>query len=90
MKEAAKLLCEDQADEMVEDAAVFVLRMFLDQDIVMLKHLTQLRQMFGAVTSVTANKICEVGFSRDVGYFVVGSLLATSRIYKTNKPRFSK
>lgn len=60
LKEAAKLLGEEQSEEMVEDAAVLVLRMFLDHDIVMLKHLTQLRQLFGTVTSVTANKICQV------------------------------
>ncbi|CAG4955228.1 unnamed protein product [Parnassius apollo] len=60
LKEACKLLTGDQPDEIVEDAAVLALRMFLDQDIVMLKHLSQLRQMFGTVLSSTANKICEV------------------------------
>ncbi|CAH2054677.1 unnamed protein product, partial [Iphiclides podalirius] len=60
LKESCKVLTGDQPDEMVEDAAVLTLRMFLDQDIVMLKHLSQLRQTFGTVLSSTANKICEV------------------------------
>lgn len=60
LKEACKLLTGDQSDEIIEDAAVLTLRMFLDQDIVMLKHMSQLRQTFGTVLSATANKICEV------------------------------
>ncbi|XP_061729195.1 activating signal cointegrator 1 complex subunit 3 isoform X1 [Cydia pomonella] len=60
LKEACKLLTGDQPDDVIEDAAVLTLRMFLDQDIVMLKHLTQLRQTFGTVISSTANKICEI------------------------------
>ncbi|KAJ0172310.1 hypothetical protein K1T71_012283 [Dendrolimus kikuchii] len=60
LKEAAKLLTGDQPDEVIEDATVLTLRMFIDQDIVMLKHLSQLRQMFGTVQSSTANKICEI------------------------------
>ncbi|XP_073959709.1 activating signal cointegrator 1 complex subunit obelus [Choristoneura fumiferana] len=60
LKESCKLLTGDQPDEVIEDAAVLSLRMFLDQDIVMLKHLTSLRQTFGSVTSSTANKICEI------------------------------
>ncbi|KAG6462956.1 hypothetical protein O3G_MSEX013556 [Manduca sexta] len=60
LKEACKLLTGDQSDEIIEDAAVLTLRMFIDQDIVMLKHLSQLRQMFGNVMSTTANKICGV------------------------------
>ncbi|CAG9112769.1 unnamed protein product [Plutella xylostella] len=60
LKVAAKILAGDQPDDVIEDAAVLSLRMFLDQDIVMLKHLSQLRQTFGTVTNVTANKICEI------------------------------
>ncbi|KAH9644006.1 hypothetical protein HF086_004267 [Spodoptera exigua] len=60
LKEACKLLTGDQSDEIIEDAAVLTLRMFLDQDIVMLKHMSQLRQTFGTVLSATANKICEI------------------------------
>ncbi|KAJ8709095.1 hypothetical protein PYW07_008921 [Mythimna separata] len=60
LKDACKLLTGDQPDEIIEDATVLSLRLFLDQDIVMLKHLSQLRQTFGTVTSATANKICEI------------------------------
>ncbi|XP_041983109.1 activating signal cointegrator 1 complex subunit 3 isoform X1 [Aricia agestis] len=60
LKEACKLLTGDATDDVINDAAVLTLRMFLDQDIVMLKHLSQLRQTFGTVLSTTANKICEI------------------------------
>ncbi|XP_038207200.1 activating signal cointegrator 1 complex subunit 3 [Zerene cesonia] len=60
LKEACKQMTGDTSDEIIEDAAVMTLRMFLDQDIVMLKHLSQLRQTFGSVQSSTANKICEI------------------------------
>ncbi|KAL4717222.1 hypothetical protein ACJJTC_017109 [Scirpophaga incertulas] len=60
LKVSCKELTGDQPDEIVDDAVVMVLRMFLDQDIVMLKHLNQLRQTFGSVTSVVANKICQI------------------------------
>lgn len=60
LKDACKLLTGDVTNDIIEDAAVFTLRMFLDQELVMLKHLSQLRQMFGTVLSSTANKICEV------------------------------
>lgn len=60
LKDACKLLTGDQPDDIIEDAAVLTLRMFLDQDIVMLKHLSQLRQTFGSAASTTVNKICEI------------------------------
>lgn len=60
LKTASKLLTGDQPDDIIEDAAVLTLRMFLDQDIVMLKNLSQLRQTFGTVVAATANKICQV------------------------------
>lgn len=60
LKTSSKTLTGDQSDEVIDDAAVLCLRMFLDQDIVMLKHLAQLRQMFGTVQSSTVNTICEV------------------------------
>lgn len=60
LKLACKSLTGDTTNDIIEDAAVLTLRMFLDQDMVMLKHLSQLRQMFGNVLSSTANKICEV------------------------------
>nr|XP_026497272.1 activating signal cointegrator 1 complex subunit 3 isoform X1 [Vanessa tameamea]XP_026497273.1 activating signal cointegrator 1 complex subunit 3 isoform X1 [Vanessa tameamea]XP_026497274.1 activating signal cointegrator 1 complex subunit 3 isoform X2 [Vanessa tameamea] len=60
LKEACKALAVDASNDMIEDATVFTLRMFLDQDMVMLKHLSQLRQMFGNVLSSSANKICEI------------------------------
>ncbi|CAF4841730.1 unnamed protein product [Pieris macdunnoughi] len=60
LKVECKQLTGDQSDNVVEDAAVLSLRMFLDQDIVMLKHLSQLRQTFGNVLTATANRICKL------------------------------
>ncbi|XP_053615369.1 activating signal cointegrator 1 complex subunit 3 [Plodia interpunctella] len=60
LKEACLQLSSDMSDEMADDAAVMVLRMFIDYDIVMLKHLNELRQTFGTVTMNTANKICQI------------------------------
>ncbi|GBP16146.1 hypothetical protein EVAR_9864_1 [Eumeta japonica] len=61
LKETCQTLVgEGYTEQMLNDAAIYTLRMFLDQDIVMLKDLSKLRQMFGSVTSATANKICEI------------------------------
>lgn len=43
--------------EIVDDATIYFLKMFLDSEIVMVKDLTQIRQMFGEVTSNSVNKI---------------------------------
>ncbi|KAJ2954701.1 hypothetical protein O0L34_g3002 [Tuta absoluta] len=60
LKDACKLLVPDHADDVTEEAAVMALRMFLDQQVVMVKHLSLLRQTFGEVTTATANKICTI------------------------------
>lgn len=60
LKESCKSLTGEQSDEVIEDAAILCLRMFVDQDIVMLKHLSQLRQLFGMVQSTTVNNIFDV------------------------------
>ncbi|XP_059051963.1 activating signal cointegrator 1 complex subunit 3 [Achroia grisella] len=60
LKDSCKQLSSDQSDEMSDDATIMTLRMFMDHDIVMLKHLNLLRQTFGTVTNATANKICEI------------------------------
>ncbi|VVC95095.1 unnamed protein product [Leptidea sinapis] len=63
LKEACKLLAGGESDDLAEDAAVMTLRMFMDHDIVMLKHLSQLRQTFGNVQSSTVNTICQIVMS---------------------------
>ncbi|KAI5644855.1 sec63 brl domain-containing protein [Phthorimaea operculella] len=60
LKDACKLLVPDHADDVTEEAAVMTLRMLLDQQVVMVKDLSRLRQTFGEVTSATANKICTI------------------------------
>lgn len=60
-KESCRLLTGmESVNEILEDAAVLCLQLFLDEDIVMLKHLARLRQTFGYVTADTANKLCQV------------------------------
>ncbi|XP_077300347.1 activating signal cointegrator 1 complex subunit obelus [Arctopsyche grandis] len=55
-----ELVGSEQPQEIVDDASVFLLRLFFNEHIVMLKHLSEMKQMFGKVTSAAANKICEI------------------------------
>lgn len=49
----------DQSKEIVDEAAAFLLHLFLNERIVTQKHLTVLRQTFGFVTPGLAEKACE-------------------------------
>lgn len=44
----------------IDDAAIYLMRFFLNVTIVMVRHMTELKRMFGAITSQTANQICSV------------------------------
>lgn len=55
-----ELVGPEQPQDIVDDASVFLLRLFLNEKMVLLKHLSEMKQMFGKVTPATANKICEV------------------------------
>lgn len=46
--------------EIVDDAAMFLFHLFLEEPQVLNKHKTQLRIMFGAVTPALSEKICIV------------------------------
>lgn len=65
MLQSLKELCQtltgaDQKDELAEDAALMCLRMFLDVNMFLVKHVSELKQTFGNVTPVTANKIFKI------------------------------
>lgn len=50
----------EQSKETVDEAAVFLLRLFLCENLVSRKHLLMLKQMFGSVSSNLASKVCQV------------------------------
>jgi hypothetical protein len=54
------LIGGEQSKETVDEAAVFLLRLFLCESLVSWKHLLMLKQMFGSVSSNLAAKVCEV------------------------------
>lgn len=53
-------LSEHHPTELVDDAVVLCLRMFMKEDKVLLKHMLNIRSMFGTVSENTVIKICEV------------------------------
>lgn len=50
----------DENTGIIDDAAIFLLQFFLNVNIVMVRHLTELKKVFGTITSQTANRICSV------------------------------
>jgi hypothetical protein len=50
----------EQNKETVDEAALFLLRLFLCESLVSQKHLLMLKQMFGSVSSNLAGKVCQV------------------------------
>lgn len=57
---ARNLIGSDESGEIVDDSAIYLLRLFLNVNIVMVKHLTELKKIFGNITSQSANKICSL------------------------------
>ncbi|XP_021913277.1 activating signal cointegrator 1 complex subunit 3 isoform X2 [Zootermopsis nevadensis] len=55
---AVDLTGGEQSKETVDEAAVFLLRLFLCESLVSQKHLLMLKQMFGSVSSNLAAKVC--------------------------------
>ena len=49
--------------ELVDELSIFLLRLFLYQKIVVLKHVTQMKTYFGDVTHKQATKVCNVSHS---------------------------
>jgi hypothetical protein len=50
----------EQSKETVDEAAVFLLRLFLCENLLLQKHLLMLKQMFGSVSSNFACKVYQV------------------------------
>lgn len=48
----------DENPQLLDDSSMFLLRFFLDVSFVMIRHINELKKMFGCVTSSMANKIC--------------------------------
>ncbi|XP_046669966.1 uncharacterized protein LOC124360406 [Homalodisca vitripennis] len=57
---AQELSGDDQTSHVVDDAAMFLLNVFLDEPHVLNVHKAQLKLMFGTVTPALADKICSV------------------------------
>uniref|UniRef100_A0A336MI52 CSON001544 protein n=1 Tax=Culicoides sonorensis TaxID=179676 RepID=A0A336MI52_CULSO len=55
-----ELIGSEESPEVIDDAAVFLVRLFLDQKLVLLKHLTEMKKIFGPFSNQLANKICKV------------------------------
>lgn len=51
---------DDESAAVIDDSAIFLFRFFLDVSIVMVRHLSELKVIFGSITSQRANKICSV------------------------------
>ncbi|XP_055382886.1 activating signal cointegrator 1 complex subunit 3 [Condylostylus longicornis] len=55
-----EMIGNDESSEVINDAAVFILTLFLDVKIVMNKHINILKNMFGTILPQLANKMCSV------------------------------
>lgn len=55
-----EIVGSEEATEVIDDAAVFLMRLFLDQKLVLLKHLSEMKKIFGPFSNQLANKICKV------------------------------
>uniref|UniRef100_A0A182M3Z2 Activating signal cointegrator 1 complex subunit 3 n=1 Tax=Anopheles culicifacies TaxID=139723 RepID=A0A182M3Z2_9DIPT len=53
-----EMVGSEENAELVDEAAILVLRLFLDQKVVMMKHLSKLKKMFGQVPNALINKMC--------------------------------
>lgn len=51
---------DDENFAVLDDSCIFLFRFFLDVNIVMVRHLSELKVIFGRITSQQANKICSV------------------------------
>lgn len=54
------LIGDDESPAVIDDSTIFLLRFFLNVNIVMVRHLSELKVIFGKITSQHANKICSV------------------------------
>ncbi|XP_041762573.1 activating signal cointegrator 1 complex subunit 3 [Anopheles merus] len=57
-----EMVGSEENAELVDEAAILVLRLFLDQKVVMMKHSSKLKKMFGQVPNALINKMCTLVF----------------------------
>lgn len=57
-----EIVGSEESSEVIDDAAVFLMRLFLDQKLVLLKHLSEMKKIFGPFSNQLANQICKVTF----------------------------
>lgn len=55
--------------ELLDELSIFLLRLFLYQKVVMLKHVTQMKTFFGDVTHKQATKVCNVSTFNYTSYW---------------------
>ncbi|XP_055550848.1 activating signal cointegrator 1 complex subunit 3 [Wyeomyia smithii] len=53
-----EMLGSEENPILIDEAAMFILRLFLDQKIVMLKHTSRIKKMFGQVPNALISKMC--------------------------------
>lgn len=51
---------DDESPAVIDDSAIFLFRFFLNVNIVMVRHMSELKLIFGKMTPQHANKICSV------------------------------
>ena len=57
-----ELIGTEETTDMIDDGTIFLLRLFLDQKIVLLKHTSEMKKIFGPFSNQLATKICNVSF----------------------------
>lgn len=50
----------DENARIIDDSAIYLLRFFLDVNMVLIRHITELKTIFGTMSSQQANKVCSV------------------------------
>lgn len=69
-----ELIGTEETTDMVDDGTIFLLRLFLDQKIVLLKHTSEMKKIFGPFSNQLANKICNVSFIRLKHFKIINSI----------------
>lgn len=59
-KSAKELVGTEESIDVIDDACIYLLRLFLDQKIVMLKHTAEMKKIFGQFSNQLVNQICAV------------------------------
>ncbi|XP_035776945.1 activating signal cointegrator 1 complex subunit 3-like [Anopheles albimanus] len=74
-----EMVGSEENTELIDEAAITVLRMFIDQKVVLVKHSSQLKKIFGPVANALLNKMCTLV------YDISGNLTEDCREYLKEK-----